>query len=78
MSVIFARSVCVAGDGDSNTFNSVLASNPYCERVEINEIEYIRHVQKRMGACLHRLRNNSQKLLLEDGKSLSEKRKITT
>ncbi|GFU47461.1 uncharacterized protein TNCV_2693321 [Trichonephila clavipes] len=40
------------GDGDSKTFSSITASNPYGEDITVSKIECVGHVQKRMGTRL--------------------------
>ncbi|GFS93831.1 uncharacterized protein TNCV_5053041 [Trichonephila clavipes] len=54
------------GDGDSKTFSSITASNPYGEDITVSKIECVGHVQKRMGTRLRKLIQMSSKL--SDGK----------
>ncbi|GFV31952.1 uncharacterized protein TNCV_4755331 [Trichonephila clavipes] len=56
------------GDGDSKTFSSITASNPYGEDITISKIECVRHVQKIMGTHLRKFKQMSSKL--SDGKSI--------
>ncbi|GFU00412.1 uncharacterized protein TNCV_4259231 [Trichonephila clavipes] len=56
------------GDGDSKTFSSITASNPYGEDITVSKIECVGHVQKRMGTHLRKLKQMSSKL--GDGKSI--------
>ncbi|GFW45676.1 uncharacterized protein TNCV_3246131 [Trichonephila clavipes] len=63
------------GDGDSKTFSSITASNPYGEDITVSKIECVRHVQKRMGTRLRKLKQMSSKL--SDGKSIGEKGRLT-
>ncbi|GFW22537.1 uncharacterized protein TNCV_3364491 [Trichonephila clavipes] len=44
------------GDGDSKTFSSITASNPYGEDITVSKIECVGHVQKRMGTRLRKLK----------------------
>ncbi|GFX70430.1 uncharacterized protein TNCV_4473641 [Trichonephila clavipes] len=59
------------GDGDSKTFSSITASNPYGEDITVSKIECVGHVQKRMGTRLRKLKQMSSKL--SDGKSIGER-----
>ncbi|GFW78189.1 uncharacterized protein TNCV_136581 [Trichonephila clavipes] len=59
------------GDGDSKTFSSITASNPYGEDITVSKIECVGHVQKRMGTRLRKLKQMSSKL--SDGKSIGGK-----
>ncbi|GFU47514.1 uncharacterized protein TNCV_2000191 [Trichonephila clavipes] len=63
------------GDGDSKTFSSITASNPYGEDITVSKIECVGHVQKRMGTRLRKLKQMSSKL--SDGKSIGEKGRLT-
>ena len=44
------------GDGDSKGFMRVLESKPYGEDTNIEKLECIGHVQKRMGSRLRKLK----------------------
>ncbi|GFT30661.1 uncharacterized protein TNCV_77381 [Trichonephila clavipes] len=46
------------GDGDSKTFSSITASNPYGEDITVSKIECVGHVKKRMGTRLRKLKTN--------------------
>ncbi|GFX67858.1 uncharacterized protein TNCV_1565591 [Trichonephila clavipes] len=63
------------GDGDSKTFSSITASNPYEEDITVSKIECVGHVQKRMGTRLRKLKQMSSKL--SDGKSIGGKGRLT-
>ncbi|GFW85882.1 uncharacterized protein TNCV_1623261 [Trichonephila clavipes] len=63
------------GDGDSKTFSSITASNPYGEDITVSKIECVGHVQKRMGTRLRKLKQMSSKL--SDGKSIRGKGRLT-
>ncbi|GFX49109.1 uncharacterized protein TNCV_3077271 [Trichonephila clavipes] len=63
------------GDGDSKTFSSITASNPYGEDITVSKIECVGHVQKRMGTRLRKLKQMNSKL--SDGKSIGGKRRLT-
>lgn len=64
------------GDGDCNSFDSVVASRPYGD-IQIEKLECINHVMKRMGARLRRLKLESKNQKLDDGKSLGGKNRLT-
>lgn len=57
------------GDGDSKTYKGVVESKPYEDKVEIQKEECIGHVQKRMGARLHKCK--------KDHKGIGGKNKLT-
>ncbi|GFU91386.1 uncharacterized protein TNCV_2541541 [Trichonephila clavipes] len=42
------RYISYIGDGDSKTFSSITACNPYGEDITVSKIECVGHVQKRM------------------------------
>ncbi|GFX59254.1 uncharacterized protein TNCV_4304861 [Trichonephila clavipes] len=63
------------GNGDSKTFSSITAFNPYGEDITVSKIECVGHVQKRMGTCLRKLKQMSSKL--SDGKSIGGKGRLT-
>ncbi|GFS74505.1 uncharacterized protein TNCV_458491 [Trichonephila clavipes] len=49
------------GDGDSKTFSSITASNPYGEDITVSKIECVGHVQKN-GELVYELKQMSSKL----------------
>ncbi|GFY34573.1 hypothetical protein TNCV_3095551 [Trichonephila clavipes] len=53
-------------DGDSKTFSSITASNPYGEDITVSKIECVDMFKKRMGTRLRKLKQMSSKL--SDGK----------
>ncbi|GFV16011.1 uncharacterized protein TNCV_2197921 [Trichonephila clavipes] len=63
------------GDGDSKTFSSITASNPYGEDITVSKIECVGYVQKGMGTRLRKLKQMSSKL--SDGKSIGGKGRLT-
>lgn len=65
------------GDGDSKAFDRVCAEQPYGPNVTISKLECIGHVQKRMGSRLRRLLKEKSKIVLEDGKKLGGKGRLT-
>lgn len=81
---IFARSVRLynlrytrfIGDGDTNSFKTVFESDPYGPDIKIEKIECVGHVQKRMGTRLRTLKK-SKKGVLEDGKTIGGKGRLT-
>ncbi|GFW82244.1 uncharacterized protein TNCV_3817251 [Trichonephila clavipes] len=62
-------------NGDSKTFSSITASNPYGEDITVSKIECVGHVQKRMGSRLRKLKQMGSKL--SDGKSIGGKGRLT-
>ena len=55
------------GDGDSNSFSSVVAAAPYGSEINIEKLECLGHVQKRMGNRLRNLRKSLKGQPLSDG-----------
>ena len=82
---IFERSVStrglkyrdVLGDGDSSTYNNIVARQPYGEECIPNKMECVGHVQKRVGSRLRRLKNQNKGVKLADGKGLAGKGRLT-
>lgn len=80
---IFGRSVELynlrytgfVGDGDTNTYKKVCDSKPYGD-MNIDKLECVGHVQKRVGTRLRSLKK-STKEALPDGKKLSGKGRLT-
>jgi len=63
------------GDGDSKVFKKIQESKPYGDDVEVNKLECVLHVQKRMGT---RLRAKlKEKTKLAHGKGLGGKGRLT-
>ncbi|GFU86394.1 uncharacterized protein TNCV_1417461 [Trichonephila clavipes] len=62
------------GDGDSKAYKAVLESKPYKD-VNIEKLEYVGHVEKRMGTRLRALKLKGKKL--EDKKSLGGRNRLT-
>ncbi|GFU70502.1 uncharacterized protein TNCV_2511581 [Trichonephila clavipes] len=46
------------GDGDSKTFSSITASNPYGEDITVSKIECVGHVQKKNGNSFTKIKTN--------------------
>lgn len=69
------RYVKYLGDGDSKAFDNISNKKPYGNDVQIEKLECIGHVQKRVGARLRRLKNQHKKL--SDGKTLSGRGRLT-
>ena len=67
----------VLGDGDSSTYNHIVARQPYGEECIPNKMECIGHVQKRVGSRLRRLKNQNKGVKLADGKGLAGKGRLT-
>ena len=64
------------GDGDTEAFSKVKNSNPYGDMVP-QKLECVGHVQKRLGTRLRLLRNNHRGKVLEDGKKILGKGRLT-
>ncbi|GFX91749.1 hypothetical protein TNCV_3529481 [Trichonephila clavipes] len=62
------------GDGDSKTFSSITASNPYGEDITVSKLNVL-GMFKRMGTRLRKLKQMSSKL--SDGKSIGGKGRLT-
>ncbi|KAJ4436588.1 hypothetical protein ANN_16621 [Periplaneta americana] len=71
------RYVQYLGDGDSKGFKKVQEDKPYGEGVEIEKLECIGHVHKRMGARLGRLKKELKGIKLDDGKTLAGAGRLT-
>lgn len=71
------RYIDYLGDGDSNAYSAVCNAMPYGEDTNINKLECIGHIQKRMGTRLRTLKQKSKNTKLADGKSLSGKNRLT-
>lgn len=65
------------GDGDTNSFKSVLDSKPYGEEKPIEKVECVGHVQKRMGTRLRKLKKNYIGKKLKDGKGIGGANRLT-
>lgn len=63
------------GDGDSQSFKSVVESNPY--DCTITKLECIGHIQKRVGGRLRRLLKEHKGKKLEDKKPLGGRGRLT-
>ena len=51
------------GDGDSKSYNDILQANPY-EGIRVNKLECMRHIQKRVGTRLRKLKSANTKTVL--------------
>lgn len=65
------------GDGDTKTFLELQKSHVYGPKTDINKVECVGHIQKRMGSRLRQLKNSMRKQKLADGKPLSGKGRLT-
>ncbi|GFV61990.1 uncharacterized protein TNCV_4107931 [Trichonephila clavipes] len=64
------------GDGDSKAYKEVLESKPYKD-VNIEKLECVGHVEKRMGTRLRALKLKLKGKKLEDKKSLGGRNRLT-
>ena len=65
------------GDGDTNSFKRVHDSNSYGSSCEIEKLECVGHVQKRMRTRLRKLKSDYRGRKLADGKPLGGKGRLT-
>lgn len=65
------------GDGDTSSFNEVVASQPYGADIVIDKKECVGHVQKRMGNRLRTLRQSKKGAVLSDGGKIMGKGRLT-
>ena len=65
------------GDGDCKAFQTVVNEKPYGPDIQINKLECIGHVQKRMGTRLRNLVKEKSGIKLQDGKTLGGKGRLT-
>lgn len=64
------------GDGDSSSFKTVKESKPY-DGVEVQKLECVGHVQKRVGSRLRNLRKDYKGKKLSDNKGISGAGRLT-
>ena len=64
------------GDGDTKSYSAVVSAEPYPGK-EILKKECVGHVQKRVGSRLRKLKQNTGKKKLSDGKTLGGKGRLT-
>lgn len=72
-----ARYMYYLGDGDSSAFKSIAESKPYGPDQEIQKLECIGHMQKRMGTRLRTLKRLKGKTKLADNKPIGGKGRLT-
>ena len=48
------------GDGDSKTFKGIMDSKPYGDEILVRKKEFVRHLEKRMGTRLRKLKKESK------------------
>ena len=85
MKLIFHRSLTkygvrytkYLGDGDSSAFKTVLESQPYGPDCNIEKLECVGHIQKRMGGRLLKLKKEMRGKKLADGKTLGGQGRLT-
>ena len=71
------RYVQYLGDGDSKAFLKVIEAKPYGNSVNVEKLECLGHVQKRMGTRLRKLRKDLKGKKLSDNKPLSGRGRLT-
>ncbi|KAF8783480.1 Apoptotic protease-activating factor 1 like protein [Argiope bruennichi] len=67
----------VEGDGDSKGYQKISDSKVYAKKIMVEKLEFIGHVQKRMGARLKTLKNKLKSTKLADGKKISGRGRLT-
>ncbi|GBO26522.1 hypothetical protein AVEN_75277-1 [Araneus ventricosus] len=72
-----ARYTKYLGDGDSKAFEAIAKENIYGDEFQVEKLECIGHVMKRMGSRLRRLKEKMKGQVLSDGKRLSGKNRLT-
>jgi hypothetical protein len=65
------------GDGDSKGFLKVTEAKPCGNSVTIGKLECVDHVQKRLGTRLRKLRKDTKKKKLCDGKPITGRSRLT-
>lgn len=65
------------GDGDSAAYPKVVSEKPYGPEYEIEKLECLGHVKKRMGSRLRKLKSVLGKNKLKDGKTIGGKNRLT-
>lgn len=65
------------GDGDSKGFHVITTEKPYGDNFEVEKLECLAHVQKRMGSRLRAFKQKNSKVVLSDGKPIGGKGRLT-
>lgn len=65
------------GGGDSKGFEAASASKPYGDLVNMEKLECVGHVQKRLGTRLQTLKTKMKNVKLSDDKKLGGKGRLT-
>lgn len=71
------RYVQYLGDGDSKGFMKVVQAKPYGDDTQIEKLECVGHVQKRLGTRLRKLKRDMKGRKLSDGKSLGGRGRLS-
>lgn len=71
------RYVSYIGDGDTRSHKAVCNVEPYGKDIVITKLECVGHVQKRMGYQLRKKKQELKGVILEDGKKISGKNRLT-
>ena len=64
------RYVDFVGDGDCSSYGDVVKSKPYGVETVVRKVEYVGHIQKRMGGRLKRKKRDLKGKKLTDGKTI--------
>lgn len=65
------------GDGDSKAYKTVCDSKPYGDSVNIEKLECVGHMQKRMGTRLRKIKKEMKGKKMSDGKTLGGQNRLT-
>ncbi|GBN54824.1 hypothetical protein AVEN_133113-1 [Araneus ventricosus] len=72
-----ARYTKYLGDGDSKAFEAIAKENIYGDEFQVEKLECIDHVMKRMGSRLRRVKEKMKGQVLSDDKRISGKNRLT-
>lgn len=65
------------GDGDSKGLMKVVQAKPYGDETQIDKLECVGHVQKRLGTRLRKLKRGMKGKKLSGGKSLGDRGRLS-
>mgnify|MGYP000371403211 CR=1 FL=1 len=71
------RYVKYLGDGDSKAYKTVCDSKPYGDDIQVEKLECVGHIQKRMGTKLRKIKKDMKGQKLSDGKTLGGTGRLT-
>ena len=65
------------GDGDTSSFSKIIDAKPYGEDLIPSKLECVGHIQKRLGNRARNLRKSLKSTVLDDGKKIQGKGRLT-